>query len=584
MKRYFLSLIALYAGLLGGYLSPLTGITVFFILALAAFLLFQRGIKLHVDTLVYLSFSLFCLASCLWAIDKWGAMLFSSSVLAGALLYMVLRSERDTQPSVLLALLLSGLMNAIVGLYQGLSGQATGFFYNRNPYAGFLAPLVIVSLGLYFSSKRKILSIPCSFLLFSVLLSGSRGGIYSMFLCIILVSIYFLKKKRWGAILQTLLITTFGLVSYLLFDYMRSYFEVPSEAVLGKRFGTERWGMFKAYPEIFVGSPILGYGMNSFAFLSDKVFSPSLNYFVHGQTHAHNIFFNILLELGILGFILFCLFLFLVLRGGGFGKRLFQSCALISFLLHNLFEYNFPAPSFQVLFLSLCAASVGEVGMKEIVVHRCLKRAFAYGTVLFFLFCCLLPFSGHLLFRASREVIARKGDIETGVKMLVCSNLLCYACSAVHGGTASFLASLYEVDPKANGALLALVDKYYADAMGWNRGDVGLYVEAAKFYSRTGRKRLAEECLLKIEKQSPFSLALKFEMASFYSALKDYRRAVEILSDLEGFYRTYAPSSEERADVLFALSDNLAKMKEVDKAETFSKMGKAITRALEKER
>jgi hypothetical protein len=151
MKKVMVILVALFSSLLGGYLSPFPGITLFFLLTVLLFLGVGPDIRLGKDEVLSLLFACYGAASALYAGDKWGAILFSGSLVAGSFFYVSLRNSSDWEPPLLKTIVIGG---CIVGLCEALVGsyvEPLGLvgFKDVAPYLLLLIVLFIRPYGLF---------------------------------------------------------------------------------------------------------------------------------------------------------------------------------------------------------------------------------------------------------------------------------------------------------------------------------------------------------------------------------------------------------------------------------------------------
>ncbi|MCS7280327.1 MAG: tetratricopeptide repeat protein [Desulfobacterota bacterium] len=551
-KEIFFFLVVLYSGILGGYLKPLFGITIFFVLCLALLFLFLKEMKLNSDSLIYLLFAMFCVLSTLWAPNKHSALLFSQSILAGSIFYIVLRSNERLLPKVLTLLIVCGLVHSVFGLIQHSREVPSGLFYNRNPYAGFLTPLVFLSLYPFLEKNRSICGFFSFFFIFSVFLSGSRGASTSILALFIILIVYLIVKKDWLSLKRASIVILCSLFVYIVFlqgkvVLWKSSLHEPTYIERG--FTTDRFEKFRSYPEALFMSPLIGQGMNSFRVISLTIDCPPLN--IWKDVHAHNLFFNILLELGAVGFLLFSAFLISVFRMGYQSDTILSILPLISFFLPNLFEYNFPAPPFQVLLLTLCASSIKRKASPFFLNVR-IKKILCLGMVLFFLISSLFPVFGITLF--NRAIKIAEKDMEAGFKLMLYADSLCWCCANIPLAIADMLYQAYDADRKKGEPLLPLIERYYKKALERDKGSVEYHIELAKFYFRTGRIQDAEAQLLYAQKLFPFSTDLKFEMGRFYREKGDYAKSIQFFSELLELYSKYDIFPELKIRVLEELN------------------------------
>lgn len=506
---------------------------------------------LYPDSVIYLCFATYSILSTIWAPDKWGAILFSQSLLAGALFYFVLRSRPHTLDLLLKLLILCGLVNGFFALIQTPRGSLVGLFYNRNPYAGFLAPLIFVSLYFLLERGSKAMRPAFVFLLFSLLVSESRGAIYSTFAALFLLFLYLVRKRRWEEFKDLLFLLLLGFGLSLAYTFTKSMFSLPQRGLVQEGLRSLRWPVFRTYPSLFLLSPLLGHGLNSFFYVKDKIEAPEMNILFEGQIHAHNLFFNILLELGTIGFLLFLIFIWSALKRRRRDFSFLLALPLLVYFLPNLFEYNFPAPAFQVLFLSLCAKFLEKE--RQAFSVPVLKWGLLYGALVFFVFFSLLPVSGTLLLGKGISLMSRGWSL-AGFELVSYSNRLCWLCSHGAKSTADFLFEAWQASgKKEDPLLLSFIEEEYKRAIRLARS-VDNYVTLSKFYYRTGRNARAEATLLEALAEYPYSARLRIEMGKFYLATGNYGRAIDTLCEVEHLYRENAPKSVHMLEMLQVLA------------------------------
>ncbi|MCX5811446.1 MAG: O-antigen ligase family protein [Proteobacteria bacterium] len=548
MKSIMLLCIAAYASLLGGYLSPAYGILIFFILTIILFLWFSPSIKIKKDVLVVLIFSLYAAASALWAEDKWASIMFSSSLLSGGLLYLMLRNYENWEDRLLFVLVFCGVINAALGAFQAIHDTPKGFFYNPNTYSGFLTPLIPLSMYLYWKYKKTSLVWITSFLIFSDLMSTSRAGILSMFLSLLVVLYFLFKSKEKKAFIRLIFGASVAFAFYLIFPYILDLFMTvqhnaisPVNATLekGTKSIVQKYYQHQDTLKLFLKSPFFGHGINSYLGLIKTIANP---YLQRMQVHTHNMFLNILVELGIIGFIFFALFVIIVLKRSIFSTNYFFKAALFAYLFHNLVEYNFPAPPFQVIFYTLAALIVTETDstINFIEVKAWMKKAANYSILIFFFALIVPQYIGFYYLNKAKNTVESQ-DIDGAYKYLFYASSFSYASSMVQESMADFLSQIYMSSKQKSEQLSQDTEKYYLKALNLNSVNGEIYIGIAKFYFNTGKHELSERYLVKATELFPYNQMYKIEMANFYKATGRFAESVKLLMDVDKFLSKYAP-------------------------------------------
>jgi O-antigen ligase len=355
VKKVMLIFVVLFASLLGGHLSPLWGITLFFLSTVL--LLFTAGpdFQLRKDEVLSLLFAFCGAASALYAGDRWGAILFSGSFMAGSLFYIILRNSSDWEPPLLKTIVIGGCIVGFCEALRQVNFLPYGLFYNSNPFSGFLTPLVPISFYLYSKYRKNVYVVASTLLVFANFISASRTGVATMILVFVVMVLFFYRDRDKSAAKTLVLAFFVGFCSFLLFSQVKDVLMLKGAAGMLEKQPTgiiQRAYLFKVTLQVIGQAPFLGHGLNSFHALMGTVSNP---YVVNPAIHAHSLYLNILAELGVVGLALFLSFLVLVLKGPWYASFLLK-VAVMAFLLHNVVEYNFPPPPFQVLFYLLCAA------------------------------------------------------------------------------------------------------------------------------------------------------------------------------------------------------------------------------------
>ncbi|HME45076.1 MAG TPA: O-antigen ligase family protein [Syntrophorhabdales bacterium] len=554
MTKGMLILVVLCTSLLGGYLSPQWGITFFFLLIVLLFLTVKPDIRLGKDEVLSLLFSCCGVASVLYAADKWGAILFSGSLVAGSFFYVALRNSSGWDTPLLKTIVLGG---CIVGLCEALHQMDLlphGLFYNPNPFSGFLTPLVPVSLYLYSKFRKDIYVAASMLLVFANFISASRSGVATMILAFAAMGVFFYRGKDRTSVKALLLIFLVGFSSFLLFSEAKDVLIVKNAVGMLEKQPTaitQRAYLLGTTFQVIRQAPLLGHGLNSFFAVMSTMSNP---YVVYSSIHAHSLYLNILAELGIVGLLLFFSFIVTVLKGPVSSFFLLK-IALLSFLFHNVVEYNFPPPTFQVLFYLLCAAIVQGKGTESSLFRISGKPAKALSRLLalYFLLVHLFPICGFILLDRANAAL-QKGDMTKTVRYLFASTYFGYSVSAFPADAAQLLTDVYFASNMKDSKLLEIAEKNYMKALALNSLDGAEYVKVASFYASTGRPDKAQAYLSKVIEKYPYHQEYRLALARLYAGQGRSNEATEILEASEAFLKKYAPLDPLRVEVLIDLA------------------------------
>ena len=211
-----------------------------------------------------------------------------------------------TLTSITTPLISTGILN-IGHLNIALVGRAAGFG-GENSFASFLVLFIPHVLTYFLFQKRLILKSFFAVLLCITLVAffttGSRGGLFSLFVA--LSTYMYLSHKEKIVKLPSI----FGIIITLTFISTISFIFTPSEPkeILTERINPERLDegldrytagrtrILRYGLKLFLQSPIYGHGRESF--------KPLMNEFGYNKV-AHNMYLTYMVELGIIGLILF---------------------------------------------------------------------------------------------------------------------------------------------------------------------------------------------------------------------------------------------------------------------------------------
>lgn len=281
----------------------------------------------------------------------------------------------------LFAILQYGSSNGRIFWTVEPNGWTFGSYVNHNHYAGLMELLIPVAAGHLLSRRehdpaRMFLGFAVLVPIASLLLSGSRGGLVSLFAeLLILGGVLLVRFRRQGRLgLATILaLGTVGAGLFLWLDggqitaHLATVFQVPRspEATVGDRIVMARDSL-----RILRDHPWVGIGLGSFEDAYPRYQSFSSDFVVN---HAHNDYVEALVETGAVGgtFILLALAIFfrrafanlherLQLRVGW--VQLGAALGCCGLLVHSLADFNFHIPANAAWFCaSLAVALSGRV-------------------------------------------------------------------------------------------------------------------------------------------------------------------------------------------------------------------------------
>jgi O-antigen ligase len=285
--------------------------------------------------------------------------------------------EEGARKRFTLALIVFGTLYAFFALAQELApngrifwlykprfnGGIYGSYVNRNHYAGLLEMLVpiplVVSMGHLVRGGMRALLAFCTVLMAStIFLSRSRGGMIAFLLQIVLFAALTLFQRRNTRVAIGLVALCILVLVFLVF--------IGKEQALGRLGDLDpgiRLNMTKDCLRMFAHRPVLGWGLGTFPTVYPSYRTFYTNLFIN---EAHNDYAQLLVETGLLGFILMLWFL-VRLYGhtwatsrrwefkwdGALSLAALLGCSGI--LCHSFVDFNLQVPANAALFYVLCA-------------------------------------------------------------------------------------------------------------------------------------------------------------------------------------------------------------------------------------
>jgi len=284
--------------------------------------------------------------------------------------------EEDARKIFTLTLLGFGVVYAFFSLVQDLTskgkffwfyvprfgGSIYGSYVNRNHYAGLMEMLVpfpiVVGMGrLTKGGKRALVVFSAVLMASTIFLSGSRGGMLSFVLEIVVFAALTLVQRRNYRVALGMVVLCALVLSFLIF--------LGKGEVLG-RLGNltpdMRSSITKDSLKMFSRHPILGWGLGTFPTVYPAYRSFYTNLFVN---EAHNDYAQLLVETGLAGFALMVWFLARLYRCVSLTSRRWEFkwdgavslAALLGctgLLLHSFVDFNLQIPANAAFFYALC--------------------------------------------------------------------------------------------------------------------------------------------------------------------------------------------------------------------------------------
>ncbi len=279
---------------------------------------------------------------------------------------------------------------AIFALVQGLGpngklywlrtprfgGWIYGPYVNHNHYAGLMELLVpipiAVCLSRHVTRRNRILAASVAAIVGStILLSGSRGGMVA-FAGQMVVLILFRGQRPHGQRKLKWTVVAIAAIAFAVWaggrDLANRITTIPGEAKTELSGGT-RIRIDRDALRMIARKPILGWGLGTFGDIYPQFRTFPTDLVID---KAHNDYVQLLVEMGVLGFVVMLWFLVLTYRAairklenaGGHASRELALAAIVGvtgILIHSFFDFNLQIPANAAWFYVLCAVAVMEL-------------------------------------------------------------------------------------------------------------------------------------------------------------------------------------------------------------------------------
>lgn len=356
----------------------------------------------------------------LFSVRPYASFVAILPIIAGAIIYIALSSQKlsDTyKKGFALALIGGALVSSLWGLYYYLSPdhellRLSATFNQPNVFAGFLIIPIILTFWVSLFGGRFRLggAIASIVLLASLLLSFSIGGIICVLLALGLFLIFVARESfPQKKLLIKRLLTIFFIVlvalgsSYGLYwvkfynlslatnsvsEGLPSIYSNVERSEFGEKGFGYRFEMMNSARVLMREKPFTGFGIETFGQEVSRVIkSPE-----YWSTDPHNLYLRICMELGVVGGLLFVVFIaFVVFRQGRYlisRKEDLLSAAYFSgflgILIHNGVDIDFTFSANVILFFIVAAFLTISQEQKE-------RQTFVFPTLFFGTALMLVP-------------------------------------------------------------------------------------------------------------------------------------------------------------------------------------------------
>ncbi len=194
--------------------------------------------------------------------------------------------------------------------FSSIDGRVAGLFGSRWLLGRYLIYILPVLVGMYFLEKDKLSDYKILFFVtiiltsITIIFSGERAAFLMFFIYLFLIFIFFLNKLPTIRVFQFLLV----IITLIILPFL---FPETSERIKDNFLfylfsndyeNNQYLSMFVTSWKMFIENPLIGIGPNNFRYdCSESIYYVSK---WSCSTHPHSILFQILAEVGILGFLI----------------------------------------------------------------------------------------------------------------------------------------------------------------------------------------------------------------------------------------------------------------------------------------
>jgi O-antigen ligase len=254
-----------------------------------------------------------------------------------------------------------------------MGGWIYGSYVNHNHYAGLMEMLVpiplVMSLTRHLHRKERIAcGIAAAVMAGTIFLSGSRGGMLSIFVEFAVLGVLLFRQKK--GVRVALALGAFGIVLVSLLSWLGGKELTTRVASISTETRTEisggmRLSIDRDALHMFRQHPVLGWGLGTFPTVYPQFRSFYTNFFVNA---AHDDYMQFLTETGLLGFATILWFLVVLYRSAlrkigdwtsDITSAVTLSCILgaTGILVHSAVDFNLQVPANAALFYVLCTVA-----------------------------------------------------------------------------------------------------------------------------------------------------------------------------------------------------------------------------------
>jgi O-antigen ligase len=313
----------------------------------------------------------------------------------GLLVFLAVQTLRKSSQAKILAVAITvyGIAVSSFALLQGLSpngklywiratrGWIYGPYVSHNNYAGLMEMLVPVPLVFCLTryaagQMRIVIATGAALMAGTIFFSGSRGGMISFVVEMILFAMVVVKIQKGTKLAATAGI--FAVVTVALLMWVGGVELSKRVATIGAETRQElagglRWTIDKDGVRMFAHKPVLGWGLGTFPTAYPRFRTFYTTFFIND---AHNDYLQMLVETGLAGFAAVLWFLVVVYRNAfrkladwpdNINGAVTLACllGLTGIVVHSLVDFNLQIPANAAWFYVLCAVAASPYRLES---------------------------------------------------------------------------------------------------------------------------------------------------------------------------------------------------------------------------